>query len=95
MSTGSTGTQEALQQAMRDRDGWLGTLVRAARRVVDAQTTTEMSGQVVHLRRCVENYDRCAKATVMLQHSLEIEQLLTGEQPSIVAPKAKPRRRRG
>ena len=95
MSTGSTGTQEALQQAMRDRDGWLGTLVRASRRVVDAQTTTEMTGQVVHLRRCLEAYDRCAKATVLLQHSLELEQLLGAEQPAVVAPKAKPRRRRG
>lgn len=95
MSTGSTGTQEALQKAMRDRDGWLWALVRAAKRVAAAQTTAEMSGQVVHLRRCVEAYDQCAKATVLLRNSLELEQLMGAEQPEVVAPKAKPRRRRG
>ncbi len=73
-------TQEELGKAGRELDGWIGTTVRAARRVVMAKDSPEDRALAIkQLEYCLSAHDLCAKMYTILTHRLEIEQALAVE----------------
>ena len=101
MSEGNSNTAEQLQKAVRDRDGWNGAVIRAARRILTTGSGADWLLNMRELARCLEKFDQCAKAVQLLEHSLELEKALAAQQPDIdpeiaeFGRSGKPRRRRG
>ncbi len=95
MSTG--GTAEQLERAIRDRDGWNGAVIRAARRLLnETGSGASWIANARELGRCLMNFDQCAKAVQMLEIAGELEQSTVPQdgQPVGMPGNAKRQRRR-
>ena len=94
MSTGVTAEQ--LERAIRDRDGWNGAVIRAARRILTTDSGASWLLNMRELGHCMEKFDQCAKAVQMLEIAVELEQSTIPQdgQPVGMPGNAKRQRRR-